>query len=166
MAASWAWFSDDISRSGTDYLQRAAISLKNIYLNAPDHAVYGQAFTNADGDLLTGQDVNTIRFESEMFPPVNWFWSLTMYDATTTAMYPNDAQRYNISDRTKGLIYSDDDSLTINMSHKEPNDPAELANWRPAPAGDYYLVLRLYGARPEVIDGKWTPPPIQKSDAD
>jgi len=166
MAGSWAWLTDDISRFGTDYLQRAAISLKNIYPNAPDHAIYGQAFMNAGGDLLTGQHVNTIRFESGMFPPVNWFWSITMYDATTTAMYPNDAERYNIGDRTKGLIYGNDDALTIYMSHEEPDDPSKRANWLPAPAGNYYLVLRLYGARPEVIDGKWTPPPIQKSDAD
>ena len=121
---------------------------------------------NAGGDLLTGQHVNTIRFESGMFPPVNWFWSITMYDATTTAMYPNDAERYNIGDRTKGLIYGNDDALTIYMSHEEPDDPSERANWLPAPAGDYYLVLRLYGAKPEVIDGKWTPPPIHKPDAD
>lgn len=163
MVGSWNWSLDDISRFGTDYLTRAAISLKNIYPNAPDHAIYGQASRDADGQPLTGQHVNTIRFEGGELPPVNWFWSVTMYDSETTAMYPNDAERYNIGDRTSGLVYGDDSSLTIYMSHDAPDDPSERANWLPAPAGEYYVVLRLYGAKPEVSSGKWTPPPIKKS---
>lgn len=163
MVGSWNWSLDDISRFGTDYLTRAAISLKNIYPNAPDHAIYGQASRNADGQPLTGEHANTIRFEAGKLPPVNWFWSVTMYDSETTAMYPNDAERYNIGDRTSGLVYGDDGSLTIHMSHDVPDDPSALANWLPAPAGEYYVVLRLYGAKSEVSDGKWTPPPINRS---
>lgn len=163
MVSSWSWSFDDLSRFGTDYLMRAAVSLKNIYPNAPDHAIYGQAYQDADGQPLTGQHVNTIRFEGGKLPPVNWFWSVTMYDSKTTAMYPNDAERYNIGDRTSGLVYGDDGSLTIYMSHEAPDDPSERANWLPAPAEEYYVVLRLYGAKPEVSDGKWTPPPIKIS---
>ena len=84
-----------------------------------------------------------------------------MYDSKTTTMYPNDAERYNVGDRTSGLVYGEDNSLTIYMSHDAPDDPSERANWLPAPAGEYYIVLRLYGAKPEVSDGKWTPPPIE-----
>ena len=157
---SWWWSADDVSRFGTDYLARTAVSLTTIYPNTPDHAIYAQARQNADGQSLTGQHVNTIRFEGGKLPPVNWFWSVTMYDSKTTAMYPNDAKRYNVGDRTSGLVYGDDGSLTIYMSHEAPDDPSERANWLPAPAGEYNVVLRLYGAKPEVSDGKWTPPPI------
>lgn len=160
MVGSWTWSIDDVSRFGTDYLTRAAISLKNIYPNAPDHAIYGQASRDTDGQPLTGEHANTIRFDAGKLPPVNWFWSVTMYDSDTTAMYPNDAERYNIGDRTSGLVYGDDGSLTIYMSHDAPDDPSERANWLPAPEGEFYVVLRLYGAKSEVSDGKWTPPPI------
>ena len=157
---SWFWSTVNFNQFGNDYLARAAVSLKTIYPNSPEHAIYGQASRDADGQRLTGQHVSTLRFAGGKLPPVNWFWSVTMYDSKTTAMYPNDAERYNVGDRTSGLVYGDDGSLTIYMSHEAPDDPSERANWLPAPAGEYNVVLRLYGAKPEVSDGKWTPPPI------
>ena len=77
-------------------------------------------------------------------------------------MYPNEIQRYNIGNKTKGLTVADDGSLTIYIQHKEPAAIAERSNWLPAPEGKIYMVLRLYGAKPEVIDGNWTPPPVTR----
>lgn len=77
-------------------------------------------------------------------------------------MYPNDTQRYNIGDRTKGLTTADDGSLTFYIQHEEPTEAAKRSNWLPAPEGKIYMVLRLYGAKSEVIDGNWTPPPVTK----
>jgi hypothetical protein len=139
------------------------VAFKNIYPNAPDHAVYGQAYRDADGQQLSGKRGAKIRFDKGKLPPAEMFWSLTLYDAGTTAMYPNDSGRYSLGSTTKGLFFDNDGSLTIYIQHDKPTELAKSANWLPAPEGDYYLVLRLYGAKPEVTDGEWTPPPIAGS---
>jgi hypothetical protein len=160
LIGSWSWATKDISRFGRDYLTRAAVSLRNIYPNAPDHAIYGSANRDLDGNPLTGKNSYELRFEAGKLPPVNWFWSVTLYDTETTAMYPNPLERYSIGDRTEGLKFDDDGSLTLTIGHAEPEDKA---NWLPAPEGAFYLILRLYGAKPEVMADQWTPPPVRKA---
>jgi hypothetical protein len=159
LVGSWSWAIKDISRFGRDYLTRAAVSLRNIYPNAPDHAIYGSANRDLSGNPLTGKERYELRFEAGEFPPVNWFWSVTLYDAETTAMYPNPLERYTIGDRTGGVKFDDDGSLTLTIGHAEPEDKA---NWLPAPEGPFYLIIRLYGAKPEVVAGQWTPPPVKR----
>ena len=159
LIGTWLWGTKDISRFGRDYLTRAVISLQTIYPNAPDHAIYGRGNIDTDGNPLTGENSYELRFEAGAFPPVNWFWSVTMYDAETTAMYPNPLERYAIGDRTPGIKFGDDGSLTLTIGHAEPQDKS---NWLPAPEGGFYLIIRLYGAKPEVMAGKWTPPPVRK----
>jgi hypothetical protein len=159
LVGTWLWSTKDISRFGRDYLQRAGISLQTIYPNAPDHAIYGRANQDLDGEPLRGEHTYGMRFEAGELPPVNWFWSVTMYDAETTAMVPNPLERYSIGDRTEGLKFDDDGSLTLTIGHAEPEDKA---NWLPAPEGAFYLIIRLYGAKPEVIAGQWTPPPVKR----
>jgi len=154
----WNWSTDDISRFGTDYLARSTVALKNIYPNAPDHAIYGQAFRDSNNEILDGSRVYEVSFPPGELPPVHWFWSLTLYDETTT-MYPNPMGRTNIGDRTRGLVFGDDGSLTITVTHEEPSEPA---NWLPAPAGPFYLVIRCYGAQQPIISGSWAPPPIRR----
>jgi hypothetical protein len=158
LIGNWSWAIKDISRFGRDYLLRAAVSLRNIYPNAPDHAIYGSANRDLEGNPLMGKDSYELRFEAGEFPPVNWFWSVTLYDAETTAMYPNPLERYTIGDRTEGIKFDDDGSLTLTIGHAEPEDKA---NWLPAPEGAFYLIIRLYGAKPEVMAGQWTPPPVR-----
>jgi hypothetical protein len=156
----WNWATVDVSRFGADYLTRSTIALKNIYPNAPDHAVYGQAFRDADGEELHGMNSYTITFPANQTPPVNWFWSLTLYNAETTSMYPNPLERTSIGDRTAGLHTADDGSLTVTIQH-EP--PAETSNWLPAPDTPIYLVLRCYGPKEEVVNGIWKPPAIHRT---
>ena len=100
-----------------------------------------------------------MRFEAGGLPPVNWFWSLTLYDAETTAMYSNPIERYSIGDRTEGIQFGDDGSLTVTIGHNTPDDKSK---WLPAPEGAFYLVIRLYAPKPEVLAGKWTPPPVRQ----
>jgi hypothetical protein len=102
----------------------------------------------------------TITFPANQTPPVNWFWSLTLYNAETTSMYPNPLERTSIGDRTAGLHTADDGSLTVTIQH-EP--PAETSNWLPAPDTPIYLVLRCYGPKEEVVNGIWKPPAIHRT---
>jgi hypothetical protein len=159
---NWMWDTTDISRFGDDYLMRAGIAMKNIYPNAPDHAIYGQVAKYPDERFITGKEGAQIRFEAGQLPPVDWFWSLTLYETETTAMYPNDTQRYNIGNKTKGLTLAEDGSLTLYIQAEEPTDKAKHSNWLPAPEGEVYMVLRLYGAKQEVVDGNWTPPAVTR----
>ena len=159
LVGTWLWGTKDISRFGRDYLTRAVIALKTIYPNAPDHAIYGLSNQDLDGAPLNGENTYEMRFEAGKLPPANWFWSVTMYDAKTTAMVPNSLERYSISDRTPGIQFDHDGSLTLIFGHAEPDD---RSNWLPAPEGAFYLILRLYGARSEVFEGKWTPLPVWK----
>ena len=76
-------------------------------------------------------------------------------------MHPNDTGRFALGNTTKSLAYGDDGSLTLYIQHDEPVDTDQRANWLPAPEGDIYLVLRLYGAKPEVLSGDWVPPPVE-----
>jgi len=155
----WNWSTDDISRFGSDYLARSTVALKNIYPNAPDHALYGQAFRDVDGEALDGNHVYQVTFPAGELPLVNWFWSPTLYEESTT-MYPNPTGRVNIGDRTPGLSYGEDGSLTVTVTHAEPADPA---NRLPAPAGLFYLVIRCYGAKAPIVEGTWAPPPIRRA---
>jgi hypothetical protein len=155
----WNWSTDDISRFGSDYLARSTVALKNIYPNAPDHAIYGQTFRDADDHALDGTRVYKVTFLTGEQPPVNWFWSLTLYDESTT-MYTNPSGRTDIGDRTPDLLSNPDGSLTITIAHEKPDQPA---NWLPAPAGPFYLVLRCYGAQDRIVNGDWAPPPVQRA---
>jgi hypothetical protein len=71
------------------------------------------------------------------------------------SQYPNPLEGHSIGDRTEGLEFNDDGSLTVTIRHNEPED---RSNWLPAPEGGFYLIIRLYAAKPEVPAGKWTPP--------
>jgi hypothetical protein len=159
----WNWTgSEDLSRFGTDYNLRAAIALRNIYPNDPAHAAYGQTFRDSSGEQLVGSTGYTVTFDADELPPVNWFWSLTVYDAATGAMYPNPLERVNVSDRTKGLNYGEDGSLTIYIQHDEPTHPEQRANWLPTPSDNIYLVLRLYAPKEAAINGEWQIPLVLK----
>ena len=160
---AWNWDLTDRSRFGDNYLNRAAIASQTIYPNAPDHAVYGRLDNDDNGVQWKGSAPHTLTFAADELPPVDWFWSITMYQSSTTAMYANPAERYSVGMKTDGLVYNDDGSLTFTLSHDEPTEAKARANWLPAPEDDYYLILRLYGAKQDVIDGHWAPPAIAKA---
>jgi len=136
------------------------VAHKTIGPNEPCHAVYGSAYNDAGGEPLHGANTYTITFPAGDAPPVDWFWSLTMYDLHDGSMYPNPTGRTNIGDRTKGIQTNADGSLTITVQHEEP---ADASNWLPAPDGPIYMVLRLYGPTDEVLDGSWDPSPVERA---
>ena len=130
---------------------RAIAARTGLWGNHGYEAAYPMANVDGDGDQLNGGYAYKLRFEKP--PPVDAFWSLTMYDTPEYFLVANPINRYSIGDRTPGLGYGDRGELAIVMQHDEPADPAAKANWLPTPPGDFRPILRMYAPRPEVLDG-------------
>ncbi|MFF3497052.1 DUF1254 domain-containing protein [Streptomyces sp. NPDC002795] len=141
------------------YLLRAAAARAALWGNHGYEAVYAHTFTDADGEQLNGAHAYTLRFDQP--PPVDSFWSITMYDTPDYFLVGNPLDRYSIGDRTPGLSHADDGSLTLRIQHTEPAEGP--ANWLPAPAGDFRPMIRLYTPKPQVLDGSYTLPRIAKT---
>ena len=100
-------------------------------------------------------DGSTSRYALEITPPpVDAFWSLTLYDGSNFELFPNVISRYLISDRQPAGQSAPDGKRTIVMQHKRPDD---VSNWLPAPAGPFYLAFRAYLPKPEMLAGAWQP---------
>ncbi len=140
---------------------RAAAAMAGIYGNDAVEAMYPIAFTDGTGAKLDGsKTAYTITFASGELPPVNAFWSVTMYDGKTQLLVANPIDRYLInSPMLPGLKKNPDGSLTLYVQKASPGAEKE-SNWLPAPDGPFYLVLRLYWPKQEALDGKWTPPAV------
>jgi hypothetical protein len=142
-------------------LVRAAAAQAGLWGNHGYEAAYAMAWNDGDGDALDGTRPYTMRFDAT--PPVDAFWSITMYDLPNFFLADNPIDRYSIGDRTPRLHVDDDGSLTLYLQPDRPSDPAAAANWLPTPNGRFRPVLRMYQPRPEVFDGTFTIPPITKA---
>jgi hypothetical protein len=152
-----------------DWLLRAAAARAGIYGNDADEAMYPMTRWLASGEALDGsKHVYTLTFKAGQYPPVNAFWSVTMYDGKTQLLIKNPINRYLInSPMLPSMKKNKDGSLTIYIQKKSPGKDKE-ANWLPAPDGPIYLVMRLYWPRatpPSILpagEGTWQPPAIGK----
>jgi hypothetical protein len=153
-----------VGRYGRDYIGRAIVTRQLLGANTPQQALYPLADTDITGRALNGSQRYTIRFAKGKLPPARAFWSLTMYTAASF-LYANQINRYAIGDRTRGLHFARDGSLTIYIQHGPPASSAARANWLPAPAGNFHLALRLYQPKPVALDGAWKPAPIERAGA-
>ena len=149
-----------IGNYGRNYLGRAVIARFALGANTAPETVYPSAFTDSRGRPFSGRHSYRLRFRRGQLPPANAFWSLTMYDAAGY-LHPNSAHRYAIGDRTKGLRRGRDGSLTITISNSRPKGAA-AANWLPAPAGRFRVLLRIYEPRRPALNGRWKPPPVRR----
>ncbi len=145
---------------GNDYMKRAVAANKGLYGNAVEEAWYGGWETGSDGKPLDGFRHYRLRFAAEALPPAQFFWSATMYSLPDRLLVANPINRYSIGDRTKGLHYEEDGSLTIDISNASPGADQE-ANWLPAPEGPFTVILRIYGPKPELLDGSWQLPALE-----
>ncbi|MCB2008869.1 MAG: DUF1214 domain-containing protein, partial [Rhodoferax sp.] len=125
-------------------------------------AAYPRCETDAAGELLSGAHRYTIRFAPGQLPPVDAFWSITLYRASDYFLVPNPIERYSIGDRTAGLVFDADGGLSITIAHHAPLDAAQRANWLPAPEDRFFLCLRAYLPRPEMLDGRYRLPDPQR----
>ena len=146
---------------GNDYLFRSAVAWKFIYTNSPEEAMYPIANLDSDGEQLTGSEKHILSFPAGRLPPVEAFWSITMYDAGTRLMVHNPIDRYSIGDRTRGLQYGADGSLTIYIQQQSPG-PNEETNWLPAPQGPFYLIARAYIPKEPLLTGEYRLPAVKK----
>jgi len=152
-----------------DWLKRAAGAKAGIYGNDAVEATYPGTRTDSDGQTLNGSQHNyTLTFAPGQQPPVNAFWSLTMYDGKTQLLVENPINRYLInSPMVPDLKTNADGSLTIHIQNKSPGADKE-ANWLPAPSGPIYLVMRLYWPKtrpPSILpvgEGTWQPPGVKR----
>jgi hypothetical protein len=150
-----------------DWLKRAAAAKGGIYGNDAAEAVYPMAKTLADGEVLDGSKHSyTLTFPAGQFPPVDAFWSVTMYDGKSQLLIENPINRYLInSPMLSDMKKNADGSLTLYIQNKSPGTDKE-SNWLPAPNGDIYLVMRLYWPKteaPSILpagEGSWKPPAI------
>ncbi len=128
---------------GTDYLTRTAVAKSNILVNAPIQAKYFYQDLDAAGGRLNGANRYTMTFAKDQTPPVNGFWSLTLYNEHHF-FAPNDLKRYSLGTKNKTLKYNPDGSLTFYVQ-ADPPPEAQRANWLPAPKdADFSLFMRAY----------------------
>ena len=158
----WRYPPLELGRAGDDFLLRAAgQALGGIIANDPPEAVYLVNMDDADGDKLAGDRRYELSFKHHTLPPVDSFWSLTMYKEDMN-LVPNPADRYSIGERTAGLQRDPDGALTISIQAEAPGE-GRAANWLPCPGqGTWFVILRLYRPRAEVIDATWECPPIRR----
>jgi hypothetical protein len=151
---------DNNAAFGTDYFTRTAVAKSNILVNAPTETKYFYQDLDAEGQRLNGAASYSVTFPKGETPPVEGFWSLTIYDAQHFFV-PNTLNRFSLGTKNKALKYNDDGSLTIYVQENSPGKDRE-ANWLPAPAGEFSLYLRAYWPKAEIVEGSWTPPGVDK----
>ncbi len=156
----WRTNLSSVGTYGTDYLARAGVAFAGLGANTVEDAVYPTAVTDADGQPFDSAKRYVLHFKRDEIPPVNAFWSLTMYN-DRQAFAANPIDRYAIGDRDD-LKINADGSLDIYIQRKSPGKAKE-ANWLPAPAqGTFTMNMRLYWPKAEVIEGNWKPPGVKR----
>ena len=145
-----------------DYMARMSGAVLGIYGNSKDEAIYPVYFTDADHQPVNGANRYTLRFAPGQLPPVNAFWSLTLYELPSSLLFANPLNRYLINSPMLPTLKQDaDGGITLYVQNESPGADKET-NWLPAPKGPFFAVMRLYWPKPEALDGKWKAPPLER----
>lgn len=145
-------------------LYRMAGAVLGIYGNSKEEAMYPAYRADAAGQPLNGSKRYTLRFKADQLPPVNAFWSVTMYDLPASLLVSNPLQRYLInSPMLPDLKRDADGGLTLYVQHESPG-PDKESNWLPAPGGPFWCAMRLYWPKPAALDGSWKRPEMEIAD--
>jgi hypothetical protein len=155
----WSITTGAIGYFGGDYAFRALIALFGLGANRPEDAIYPGAETDAEGRPLSGANRYVLQFAKGRTPPVDGFWSVTLYDEQGFPV-ENPIGRQAIGDRDK-LKLDEDGSLTLYIQHETPS-AGRQSNWLPAPQGTFALTMRCYSPRFEIAIGEWVPPPVKR----
>ena len=143
-----------------NYLYRMGAAVIGIWGNSTLEAFYPGYEVDADGQKMNGSDRYSVRFAPGQLPPVNGFWSLTMYELPANLLTANSLDRYLLNSTMLSQFKRDaDGSITFYIQHESPGADKE-SNWLPAPKGEFRVVGRLYWPKPEALDGTWVLPPL------
>jgi len=149
---------------GTDYMKRAVVAAFGWPANLQEDAVYPYTLVDSSGAKLTGANKYTLTWAKGQTPPVNAFWSITMYMIDQGWWFvPNKLNKFTVSPRDH-LKPNADGSITLYFQKDSPGKDKE-SNWLPAPEGEFIPMLRMYWPKhkaPSILDGTWTPPKVQK----
>ena len=146
-----------------NYLYRMAAAALGLWGNSEAEAIYPAYWLDADGQKLDGSHRYTIHFAADKLPPVNAFWSLTMYGLPEILLVANPIERYLLnSPMLPDFVRDADGGITFYIQHDSPGKAKE-ANWLPAPAGPFYMAMRLYWPKAEALNGAWKLPPLKRT---
>jgi len=146
-----------------NYLYRMVAAGMGIYGNSKMEAMYPVYGVDSAGKKLNGASIYTLHFAPGQLPPVNAFWSLTMYELPASLLVANPINRYLINSPMLPQLKRDaDGGLTLLIQYESPGKDQET-NWLPAPKGPFIMFLRLYWPKPEALEGKWTAPSVAKA---
>ena len=160
VANGWSMNTDTMGVYGNYYLKRAIIAQAGLGANLPEDAIYPLNIGDESGKPLDGVNKYTISFDKASMPPVNAFWSITLYDADGFQV-ANSLNRFAVSSWMP-FKYNADGSLDLYFQNENPGKDKE-ANWLPAPKGAFNLTMRLYAPKSEALTGRWNPPPITRA---
>ena len=160
VANGWSMNTDTMGVYGNYYLKRAIVAQLGLGANLPEDAIYPTNLGDESGKPLDGANKYTIHFDKGAIPPVDAFWSITLYDQEGFQV-ANRLYRFAVSSWMP-LTYNQDGSLDLYFQNESPG-AAKEANWLPAPKGPFNLLMRLYAPKSEALNGKWNPPPVMRT---
>jgi hypothetical protein len=160
VANHWSMNTDTVGVYGNYYLKRAIVAQFGLGANVPEDAIYPLNLGDENGRPLDGASKYTLHFDKGTTPPVEAFWSVTLYDSEGFQV-ANPLNRFAVSSWMP-LKYEADGSLTLYFQNESPGKDKE-ANWLPAPKGPFNLTMRLYAPKSEALTGKWNPPPVTRA---
>lgn len=159
VANHWSMNTDTMGVYGNYYLKRAIVTQLGLGANLPEDAIYPLNLGDEAGRPLDGVNKYTLHFDKDDMPPVNAFWSVTLYDSQGFQV-PNSLNRFAVSNWMP-FKYNGDGSLDLYFQNENPGT-GKQANWLPAPQGSFNLTMRLYAPKSEALTGKWNPPPVTR----
>jgi len=155
----WSMNTDTMGVYGNYYLKRAIVAKIGLGANSPEDAIYPLNLGDENGKPLDGANNYTLHFDKNDMPPVDAFWSVTLYDPEGFQI-ANALNRFAVSSWMP-FKYNGDGSLDLYFQNESPGADKE-ANWLPAPQGPFNLTMRMYAPKSEALTGKWNPPPITR----
>jgi hypothetical protein len=156
----WSMNTDTMGAYGNYYLKRAIVAQVGLGANLPEDAIYPLNLSDDSGNPLDGANKYTIHFDKGATPPVDGFWSLTLYDSDGFQV-ANTLNRFALSSWMP-FVENADGSLDLYFQNQSPGKDKEQ-NWLPAPSGAFNLTMRLYGPKRDTLTGKWNPPTVKRA---
>jgi len=160
VANGWSMNTDTMGVYGNYYLKRAIVAREGLGANLVEDAIYPLNLADESGRPLDGANKYTLHFDKGATPPVNAFWSITLYDSEGFQV-GNALNRFAVSSWMP-FKSNADGSIDLYFQNESPGKDKE-ANWLPAPKGSFNLTMRLYGPKSDMLTGKWNPPPVRRT---